>query len=303
VKRLLALLAVLAVSASALYFAQHRPRHDAVSSNALVNVAADWQRDVTRVPMHFTRISDAEEIQLGAQLAANYASVDPPTTLAQHALEQYANQVGTRVAARAKRKLSWHFHLLCDPNFINAFALPGGQIFIGTGLIDQLKSEDELAFVLGHEIEHVDHFHAVERVQIEARLHHLDLDAISELASLPISLWQIGYSKDEELEADREGLRLAAAAGYSAQGAINLLERWVQLHREVVIHAETPPDELSQLAIEGLTGYFRSHPLPSERLAQATEIIAEDRLPTNAPLTPFRAAYDITRGKPALKFP
>ena len=294
-KRLLALLAVLAVCISALYFAQHRPRHDAVSTHALVDVAADWQRDVTRVPMHFTRISDAEETQIGAQLAANYALVDPPTTPAQQALEDYVNQVASRVAAHAQRKLPWRFHLLCDPNFINAFALPGGQIFIGTGLLDQLKSEDELAFVLGHEIEHVDHYHAVERVQVEARLHHLDLDALGEVAGLPISLWQTGYSKDEELEADREGLRLAATAGYSAKGAVNLLERWVQLHREVVIHADTPPDELSQLAIEGLMGYFRSHPLPSERLAQANEVIAEDRLPTNAPLRPLLLAYEITR--------
>jgi predicted Zn-dependent protease len=118
-------------------------------------------------------------------------------------------------------------------------------------------------------------------LQIEAKLRHLDLDIVGQLASIPMSLWQAGYSKDEEFEADREGLRIAVASGYSAQGAINLLERWAQLHREYVIHAETPADELSQLAIEGLTGYFRSHPLPSERLTRANEVIAEDHLATN----------------------
>ena len=107
-------------------------------------------------------------------------------------------------------------------------------------------------------------------------------------------IWQEGYSKDEELEADREGLRLVVAAGYSPQGAVKLLERWTQLHREYVIHAETPVDELSQVAIEGLNGYFRSHPLPAERLNQIKVVIAEDHLPVNRPLTPFHLEYEIT---------
>ena len=114
------------------------------------------------------------------------------------------------------------------------------------------------------------------------------------IAQIPITLWQTGYSKDEEMEADREGLRLSAAAGYSAAGAVNLLERWSQLRREYVIHADNPTEELSQLAIDSLQGYFRSHPLPSERLAQANEVIAHDHLSTNQPLKPFHVEYEIT---------
>ena len=98
------------------------------------------------------------------------------------------------------------------------------------------------------------------------------------------------------MEADREGLLLASASGYSAQGAVNLLERWTQLRREYVIHAENPTDELSQLAIDSLTGYFRTHPLPSERLAQANEVIAQDYLPIDKPLKPFHVEYEITAG-------
>ena len=75
-----------------------------------------------------------------------------------------------------------------------------------------------------------------------------------------------------------------------------MLERWAQLHREYVIHAETPPEEISQLAIEGLTGYFRSHPLPSERLGQAKEVIAQDHLAMSKPLTAFHIEYEVTSG-------
>jgi predicted Zn-dependent protease len=107
------------------------------------------------------------------------------------------------------------------------------------------------------------------------------------MAQLPLELWQAGYSKDQELEADREGLRLASAAGYSPQGAVNLFERWAELHREYVTHASTPVDELSQVAIEALQGYFRSHPLPEERLEQAKRVIAEDGLDATKQLTPL----------------
>ena len=86
------------------------------------------------------------------------------------------------------------------------------------------------------------------------------------------------------------------AAGYSAQGAALVVEKFTKLHREYVIHAETPTEELNQLAINGLMGYFRSHPLPSERLAQAKEIIAQDHLDTRQPLKPFHLEYEVTTG-------
>jgi predicted Zn-dependent protease len=295
-RQTIAFVVLLLVAGGALYFAQRRTRRDTVSANAIVNLVADWQRDITRAPMHFTRVSDDEEIRIGDQLAERYASIQPAMTPEQEALVRYINEVGEHVAGHTKRRLPWHIHLLPNPDFINAFALPGGHIFIGEGLLDQLTSEDELAFVLGHEMEHVDHYHAVERVQIEAQLNHLDLNVIADLAGLPMALWQAGYSKDEESEADREGLRLAVADGYSAEGAVKLLERWSKLHREYVIHAETPTDELGQLAIEGLNGYFRSHPLPSERLATVNEVIVHDRFTTDKPLRPFHLEYQITSG-------
>jgi predicted Zn-dependent protease len=282
-RQAVAFVALLLVAGSALYFVQRRARRDSVSANALVDVAADWQHDITRAPMHFTRISDDEEMRIGNQLANRFVFDRSSLTPDEQALEAYVNDVGGDVAAHTRRRLAWKFHLLPQADLINAFALPGGHVFIGKGLIDQLTSEDELAFALGHEIEHIDHYHASERLQIDAQLRHLDLDVVADFAGFPMSLWQAGYSKDEEFEADREGLRIAVASGYSAQGAVKLLERWTTLRSECFVHAETPADELSQLAIDGLNGYFRSHPLPSERLAAVNETIAHDQLATDMP--------------------
>jgi predicted Zn-dependent protease len=286
-KRFLALFAVLAIAGGSLYLAQRRKSQDAVSANAVLDAAADWQRDLTRAPMQLTRLSDEEETRIGDKLAAVYA-YDSPRTAAAQDLERYVGDVGAGVAAHAKRKLNYRFHLIADPDLINAFALPGGHVFIGMGLLGQMTSEDELAFVLGHELEHIDHYHAAERVQIEARLRNLNLDAVAAIAQIPMSLWQAGYSKEQEFEADREGLRLSVVAGYSPQGAVRMLARLDDLHREYVIHARTPVGELSQVAIEGLTGYFRSHPLPSERIEQANDVITQDHLNADEPVHPFK---------------
>ncbi len=296
-KRLLVLIAILTIAGGSIYLAQRRRRHDTVSANAIVDMAADWQRDLTRAPMQFTRLSDAQETRIGNELAQQYVSAQPAATSESKATEQYVVQVGNRVAQHARRQLAFHFHLIASTDLINAFALPGGHVFIGQGLLDQMTSEDELAFVLGHEIEHIDHYHAVERVQIAAQLNKLDLDIVAAVAEVPISLWQTGYSKDQEFEADCEGLRLAAAAGYSPKGAVNMLERWTKLNREYVIHAETPTEELSQLAIDGLSGYFRTHPMSSERLQQVNEVIAQDHLAVSRPLTPFHIEYEVTSGE------
>jgi predicted Zn-dependent protease len=139
-----------------------------------------------------------------------------------------------------------------------------------------MDSEDELAAVIGHEIEHIDHYHCAERAQREQALRKLPLGT---LVSLPVAVFTVGYSgysKDQELEADREGTRLAVDAGYSATGAIRMFETFGRLYEEYEGKAKTPQEELSRVAQQSLDGYFRSHPLPSERIAQIQRMIAAE---------------------------
>ena len=288
---------VLAVSAAALYYAQRREKTSHVSANAILQLAADAQRDVTRVPMHLTRISDEEEIAIGRRLSAQYASVSQPLSAEQNALQVYVRRVGGTVAAHAHRALPYEFHLIPDRNLINAFALPGGQVYIGEGMTQLMLTEDELANVLAHEVEHIDHYHCVERFQIEAKLKRVNLEVVGALLQLPLSLWEAGYHKDEELEADREGMFLAVQAGYSPYGAVKTFERFAKLHEEYVIHAETPEEELSELAIQSLGGYFRTHPLPGERIEQAHRTIAQQHWEARTEQKPFRLEYEVHNGR------
>ncbi len=242
------------------------------SPDAVLYFVADTERELTRMPMQLTRMSDEEEIRIGDQLAQGYAS---PSQLRDNNLEQtYILQVGERVAAHAKRHLPYRFHYIDDPNFVNAFAAPGGHVFIGKGLLALMNTEDELAAVLGHEVEHIDHYHCAERTQQEQILRKIPL---GELVALPIEVFEAGYTKDQELEADREGTRLAVQAGYSASGAIHMFEVFEQLDRRDRERAASPEQELSQVAWETLEGYFRSHPRPEDRIRQLEALHLENR--------------------------
>ena len=296
-KRIGVFIGVLLVGVSAIYFSERRHDSTPVSANAIVEVAADAQRDLSRVPMRLTRLSDDQEIAIGHELAEQYPINSDKMSPEELALDGYIRRVGGTVASHAHRHLPYSFHLLPNRSMINAFSLPGGPVYVGEGLLDLMTSEDELASVLGHEIEHIDHYHCAERVQVEAKLRNLKLGLIGALVQIPLTVWEAGYNKDEELEADREGMRLTVLGGYSPYGAVTLFERFAKLHNEYIIHAQNPEEELSELAIQSLEGYFRSHPQPSERLAQANALIAEEGWQDRKVQKPFRVEYETRNGQ------
>lgn len=267
-KRLISLMAILAAAGGALYYSARHKQETRVGPEAVLNAMADTQRELSRVPAAATRISDEKEISIGNALAERYVA---QLGTGDVAMQDYVTVVGRKVAGRARRKFDYKFHYVPNDGLVNAFALPGGHVFIGKGLIRLMQTEDELASVLGHEVEHIDNYHCVERYQLQAHRHDLPL---AELLALPVELFQAGYSKEQELEADRDGTYLAVMAGYSPQGAVHLFERFGRIHRAYVLKAGSPDQELSQVAIAGIEGYFRSHPLPEERVNQIERLIA-----------------------------
>ena len=268
--RWIAFTGIVLLGVAAIVGSERRKVDVPVSADALLYLVADTEQELTRMPAKFTRLSDAEEIAIGNEIArANEqeAEKEPETK----AIEAYLAQVGARVAANAHRKLPYKFHYISDDNFVNAFALPGGHVYVGAGLLGLMDSEDELAAVLGHEIEHIDHYDCAERIQVEQALHKVPF---GELIGIPIELFQAGYSKDQELQADGDGTYLAVEAGYSANGAIRMFEIFQRLFDEYQARAKTPEQELTQVAQATLEGYFRSHPLPRERIARVQTMIA-----------------------------
>jgi predicted Zn-dependent protease len=118
---------------------------------------------------------------------------------------------------------------------------------------------------------------------------------LGDLLQLPIVIFQAGYSKEQEMEADRDGTALAVMAGYSPQGAVRMFQTFERLNREYVQKAESPQEELSQIAIQTLEGYFRSHPLPQERQHQIQALIISEKWPERKE-RPLRVRVEAGKG-------
>jgi len=163
-------------------------------------------------------------------------------------------------------------------------------------MLDLMMSEDELANVLATRSSTSTTITASSACRWSETERSQPRHLGSALAD-PLDFWEAGYHKDEEFEADREGMYLAVQSGYSPYGAVDTFERFAKLCDEYVIHAQSPDQELSELAIQSLRGYFRSHPLPSERLAQANRIIAEQHWEDRKTQKPFRIEYEVHNGE------
>lgn len=209
----------------------------------------------------FVPATAEEEQAIGREAAATLLGAGKIVT--DEALEQYVNRVGRWVALQSSRPdLPWRFAVLDDPD-INAFAAPGGYIFITKGLLLSLRNEAELAGVLGHEIVHVVEQHHLEAIQSGARLnlagmalaeaasrHGHDPDTVRQIAAGAKLLYTRGLDKDDEFAADRGGVVLAARAGYDPYALLAVLLR---------LDAMNPDDAALALL-------FKTHPKPAERL-------------------------------------
>jgi predicted Zn-dependent protease len=279
---------VFALLVAGLITSQARKVEAPVAATALHFLVADTERELTRLPMKYTRISDADEIKIGNRIVEEIGESKQDEE--GKVVETYLRTVGSRVAAHAHRKLPYTFHYLPDLHFVNAFALPGGHVYMGAGLLSLMENEDELAAVLGHEIEHIDHYHCVERYQLEAALRHVP--PLGSIVYIPLQVFQVGYSKDQELEADREGTSLAVASGYSPQGAIQIFARFQKMEEAMrgKKKAATPEEEMAGAAVDILTGYFASHPPSADRVAQIQALIAQERW-TPVPEKPLEVRY------------
>jgi len=207
-----------------------------------------------------------KEMALGKQLAEEVARqakiVDDPI------IAEYVNRLGQNLARHSDAKVPFSFKVIEDDN-LNAFALPGGYIFVHTGLIKIADEEDELAAAMAHEIAHVAARHLTCRatqnqlarigtIPLSVLLGGLGGYAARQAANAAIPMTFLSFSRHDESEADFLGVQYMWAAGYDPNGAITIFEKMESMQR-------SQPGAISKL--------LASHPMDSDRITKTEQEI------------------------------
>ena len=229
------------------------------SSAATGNQAMDL---ISLLTQSTETIDEAREIEIGRQLAAVLLGSKP--LYPDMALQRYVNQLGRWISLQSSRPdLAWTFAVLDDGGY-NAFAAPGGYIFVTKGLIDRVADESELAGILAHEIAHVVQRHHLQAMRKTARAgaltqvigsqlnNNLGGALSSQLLNLGRNLYAKGLDQEDEFEADRLGVALAARAGFDPYGLVAVLQQ---------LRTATPDNPVFTLSLS-------THPAPQARLDQ-----------------------------------
>jgi len=233
----------------------------------------EYQNEFTGRVQKLALATPQEEVALGLQSAPQMIREMGGTSRDAQAVAK-VKAVGQRLlASTAARQTPYRFdfHLLADRVTINAFALPGGQIFITEALFRRLKNEDQLAGVLGHEMGHVVGRHSNEQMA-NSRLWSGLAQGVGLMVSdghnntgahlaQVVAQWKVmKFSRDDELESDALGVRFMLQAGYRPEELIGVME----------ILAEASGGR-------GGSDFFSTHPAPENRMEKIKDVIARER--------------------------
>ena len=213
-------------------------------------------------------ISQQQEVQLGQQYSADINQQLPIVDDA--AVNRYMNALGAEIAQQGDRNLSYRFHVV-NTDVVNAFAVPGGFIYVNRGLIEKASNLSELAGVVAHEIGHVEGRHSVEQLE-RAQTANAGLSLAyvllgrdpsgAERAAIDVggSLYFASHSREAENEADGMAIDLLVSAGIHPGGLVTFFEK-------LMADQSRTPSQLEQ--------WFSTHPTTRERIAATEAMIAQ----------------------------
>jgi predicted Zn-dependent protease len=216
-------------------------------------------------------VSQQQEVQMGQQEAAQVRQQLP--LLKDPVVNQYVEQLGQSIAHTTSRAdLDWHFHVV-NSDQVNAFALPGGFIYVNRGVLDRATNESEVGAVIGHEIEHVVRRHSVKQME---QMQGADVGLAVTCALTSICNSGLGqaainvggsaifakFSRTDEQQADEGGFKNEMNAGLNPTGMLTMFQKLL---------AEEQQSGGGQSAV---SGWFSDHPGTQDRIADVQRLLA-----------------------------
>lgn len=220
----------------------------------------------------FGKITEQEEIQAGRQSAAQAVKEYGRALPASDPRQRRVSRIGAMFAAQSTRKnIPFTYTVLQNDQVLNAFAAPGGPVFVTTKLISTASNDAELAYVLGHETGHIEKKHIVKAVEKQQKVGLVAGilgsilsrgsagNVIGAATNVTYTLWQRGFSRDQESDADTYGVEAMSRLGFDPRAAVSMLSK---------LGSDS----------SGLDKYLATHPSPSTRQARVSQQIKEENL-------------------------
>ncbi|HET7456814.1 MAG TPA: M48 family metallopeptidase [Gemmatimonadaceae bacterium] len=217
-------------------------------------------------------VSTQQEVQMGAQEAQQVDAQLP--MLNDATVDQYVNALGTQIASRTSRSdLAWHFAVV-NTSDVNAFALPGGYVYVNRGVIENAANASELAGVLGHEIEHVVRRHSVKQmaevqnanigVALGCALARIcENQAVGAAVNVAGGAYFAKNSRADEKQADDGGFQNVIRAGYNPTGMLTFFQKLMQM------------EQASGGGSGGASSWFSDHPGTQDRIADIQGMLSQ----------------------------
>lgn len=264
----------------------------ALSLAAIISLAPGCSTNPATGESSFTGLmSPADEARVGAEenpkVVREFGGVYPDRKVT-----DYVQRIGQKLAAHTEAPALHYTFTVLDSMVVNAFALPGGYVYVTRGLLALVNSEAELAAVLGHELGHVNAHHAAQRysqsVLAELGAGMLGVlfqdQQITELAQTGAQLYLASYSRDQERQADELGIRYLRRADYDTMAMARFLTSLESYEKLQSLLTGRPPSQLS---------FFATHPSTPERIERAR--LFADRVSATEPRTRVGEADYLTR--------
>lgn len=206
--------------------------------------------------LNITSISDEEENKIGNKL-------DKEIKKDKKILKDYKfpiNNIFNKIKKHTERKkINYSYSILKDKGF-NAYAIAGGKVYLLSGLIDELRKAEELAFVIAHEIAHNELKHCIKKIQYSVITTGIN-PLLWNIVQLAYNIYHHPFSKEEELEADKLAVKLMKKAGYDKSGAISFFKILQQKEKKYKDNNKTP-----------INDFISTHPDTEERIKRIIDM-------------------------------